>query len=118
MVSGGSVKRSERSYREKFPDVSAERMNSLIGGFFLLRYINPSLLPPIVCTLYCMAVLLVLTPYSGLLNAVLLFLAGLLNVVLLFLTLLWCLCIVCVFNSCDVYVPVMVSCKVNPLCYT
>lgn len=31
---------------EKFPDVSLERMNSLIGGFFLLRYINPIIVSP------------------------------------------------------------------------
>ena len=31
---------------EKFPDVTLERMNSLIGGFFLLRYINPIIVSP------------------------------------------------------------------------
>lgn len=31
---------------EKFPDVSPERMNSLIGGFFLLRYVNPIIISP------------------------------------------------------------------------
>jgi Ras GTPase-activating-like protein IQGAP2/3 len=32
--------------QEKFPDVSPERINSLIGGFFLLRYINPIIVAP------------------------------------------------------------------------
>ena len=32
--------------QEKFPDVTVERMNSLIGGFFLLRYLNPIIVTP------------------------------------------------------------------------
>ena len=32
--------------QEKFPDVTTERMNSLIGGFFLLRYVNPIIVSP------------------------------------------------------------------------
>ena len=32
--------------QEKFPEATAERVNSFIGGFFFLRYINPIIATP------------------------------------------------------------------------
>lgn len=32
--------------QEKFPDASDEHINSMIGGFFFLRYINPTIATP------------------------------------------------------------------------
>lgn len=35
-----------RLIKEKFPDASDEHINSMIGGFFFLRYINPTIATP------------------------------------------------------------------------
>ena len=83
--------------QEKFPDVSAERMNSLIGGFFLLRYINPIIVAP-----YSMYIVLYGCPVSfnplfRVIKCCPVIFSRLLNVVLLFLTplvvFMYCVCV-------------------------
>lgn len=32
--------------QEKFPDACDEHINSMIGGFFFLRYVNPTIATP------------------------------------------------------------------------
>ena len=54
---------------EKFPDATTERINSFIGGFFFLRYINPIIATPhgmIVTSGCCLTILTPLPPPSPL----------------------------------------------------
>jgi Ras GTPase-activating-like protein IQGAP2/3 len=39
-------KATKHLVQEKFPDANSERINSFIGGFFFLRYINPIIATP------------------------------------------------------------------------